>query len=86
MITSELLSHRYSSLKFLTKTPQADRDEYQAACRLWEVYVHTRNEFVQPGDGDEDDDEDGDDMLDNPGLSTEDEVKHSILMPFVYVF
>ncbi|XP_046881152.1 polybromo 1, like isoform X1 [Hypomesus transpacificus] len=58
---------------------KADRDEYQAACRLWEVYVHTRNEFVQPGDGDEDDDEDGDDMLDNPGLSTEDETPPSCL-------
>lgn len=28
---------------------------------------------MQPGDGDEDD-EDGDDMMDNPGMSTEDEV------------
>uniref|UniRef100_A0A4W6D6S4 Protein polybromo-1 n=1 Tax=Lates calcarifer TaxID=8187 RepID=A0A4W6D6S4_LATCA len=46
--------------------------EYQAACKLWEVYLQTRNEFVQPGDGDEDD-EDGDDMMDNPGMSTEDE-------------
>ncbi|XP_030585741.1 protein polybromo-1-like isoform X5 [Archocentrus centrarchus] len=46
-------------------------EEYQAACKLWEVYLQTRNEFVQPGDGDEDD-EDGDDM-DNPGMSNEDE-------------
>ncbi|XP_078104794.1 polybromo 1, like isoform X1 [Sander vitreus] len=49
-----------------------DTEEYQAACKLWEVYLQTRSEFVQPGDGDEDD-EDGDDMLDNPGMSTEDE-------------
>ena len=28
---------------------------------------------MQPGDGD-DDDEDGDDMMDTPGMSTEDEV------------
>uniref|UniRef100_A0A4W6D6R8 Protein polybromo-1 n=1 Tax=Lates calcarifer TaxID=8187 RepID=A0A4W6D6R8_LATCA len=49
-----------------------DSEEYQAACKLWEVYLQTRNEFVQPGDGDEDD-EDGDDMMDNPGMSTEDE-------------
>lgn len=28
---------------------------------------------MQPGDGDEDD-EDADDMMDNPGMSTEDEV------------
>uniref|UniRef100_A0AAX7T1V2 Protein polybromo-1 n=1 Tax=Astatotilapia calliptera TaxID=8154 RepID=A0AAX7T1V2_ASTCA len=45
--------------------------EYQAACKLWEVYFQTRNEFVQPGDRDEDD-EDGDDM-DNPGMATEEE-------------
>ncbi|XP_044032528.1 polybromo 1, like isoform X6 [Siniperca chuatsi] len=49
-----------------------DSEEYQAACKLWEVYLQTRAEFVQPGDGDEDD-EDGDDMMDNPGMSTEDE-------------
>ncbi|XP_054473330.1 polybromo 1, like isoform X4 [Anoplopoma fimbria] len=51
---------------------KSDTEEYQAACRLWVVYLQTRNEFVQPGDGDEDD-EDGDDMMDNPGMSTEDE-------------
>ncbi|XP_035517884.1 polybromo 1, like isoform X2 [Morone saxatilis] len=51
---------------------KSDSEEYQAACRLWEVYLQTRTEFVQPGDGDEDD-EDGDDMMDNPGMSTEDE-------------
>uniref|UniRef100_A0A4W5LT32 Protein polybromo-1 n=1 Tax=Hucho hucho TaxID=62062 RepID=A0A4W5LT32_9TELE len=43
---------------------KANGVEYQEACRLWELYVHTRNEFVQPGDGDEDDD--GEDILDNP--------------------
>uniref|UniRef100_A0A3Q0SJU1 Protein polybromo-1 n=1 Tax=Amphilophus citrinellus TaxID=61819 RepID=A0A3Q0SJU1_AMPCI len=51
---------------------KSDSEEYQAACKLWEVYLQTRNEFVQPGDGDEDD-EDGDDMMDNPGMSNEDE-------------
>uniref|UniRef100_A0AAX7VQ69 Protein polybromo-1 n=1 Tax=Astatotilapia calliptera TaxID=8154 RepID=A0AAX7VQ69_ASTCA len=55
-----------------------DSEEYQAACKLWEVYFQTRNEFVQPGDRDEDD-EDGDDM-DNPGMATEEEVSpHYIL-------
>ncbi|XP_061583260.1 protein polybromo-1-like isoform X2 [Cololabis saira] len=49
-----------------------DSEEYQAACKLWEVYLQTRNEFVQPGDGDEDD-EDGDEMMDNQGISAEDE-------------
>uniref|UniRef100_A0A8C7TDM1 Protein polybromo-1 n=1 Tax=Oncorhynchus mykiss TaxID=8022 RepID=A0A8C7TDM1_ONCMY len=42
---------------------KAESEEYKAACRLWELYVHIRNEFVQPGDGDEDDD-DGKDHLD----------------------
>ncbi|KAM6928404.1 polybromo 1, like [Xenentodon cancila] len=49
-----------------------DSDEYQAACKLWEIYLQTRNEFVQPGDGEEDD-EDGDEMMDNQGISAEDE-------------
>ncbi|XP_060898960.1 polybromo 1, like [Labrus mixtus] len=49
-----------------------DSEEYRAACKLWEIYLQTRTEFVQPGDGDEDD-EDGDDMMDTPGMSTEDE-------------
>lgn len=51
---------------------QSDSDEYQAACRLWQIYLQTRAEFVQPGDGDDDDD-DGDDMGDNAGMSTEEE-------------
>ncbi|XP_049895247.1 polybromo 1, like isoform X4 [Epinephelus moara] len=51
---------------------KSDSEEYQAACKLWEVYLQTRNEFVQPGDGDEDD-EDADDMMDTPGMSAEDE-------------
>lgn len=55
--------------------PQSDSEEYQAACKLWEVYLQTRNEFVQPGDGDDDDEDgDGDDMMDNSGIPTEDEV------------
>nr|XP_029537665.1 protein polybromo-1-like isoform X2 [Oncorhynchus nerka] len=57
---------------------KVESEEYKAACRLWELYVHIRNEFVQPGDGDEDDD-DGEDMLDNPALSTEDETPPSCL-------
>ncbi|XP_041638497.1 polybromo 1, like [Cheilinus undulatus] len=55
-----------------------DSEEFQAACKLWEVYLQTRTEFVQPGDGD-DDDEDGDDMMDTPGMSTEDETSTSSL-------
>lgn len=50
---------------------QNDSEEFQAACKLWEVYLQTRNEFVQPG-AEDDDDEDGEDM-DNTGMSTEEE-------------
>nr|XP_043879849.1 protein polybromo-1-like isoform X2 [Solea senegalensis] len=51
---------------------KSDSEVYQAACKLWEVYLQTRSEFVQPGDGDEDD-EDAEDMMDTPGMSTEEE-------------
>lgn len=63
---------------------QSDSEEYQAACRLWQVYLQTRAEFVQPGDGD-DDDEDGDDMMENPGMSTEDEVSYIACLYITYV-
>lgn len=53
-------------------TIQSDSEEYHTARRLWQVYLQTRAEFVQPGDGDEDD-EDGEDMMDNSGMSAEDE-------------
>lgn len=43
------------------------------------MYLQTRAEFVQPGDGD-DDDEDGDDMGDNAGMSTEEEASFSAYM------
>ncbi|XP_071474821.1 protein polybromo-1 isoform X25 [Marmota flaviventris] len=46
-----------------------DSPEYKAACKLWDLYLRTRNEFVQKGEADdEDDDEDG---QDNHGAVTE---------------
>ncbi|XP_049589991.1 protein polybromo-1 isoform X1 [Syngnathus scovelli] len=54
-----------------------DSEEYQAACKLWVIYLQTRNDFLQSGDGEDDDD--GDDMMDNPGGSTEDEAPSSSL-------
>lgn len=36
--------------------------EYKAACKLWDLYVRTKNEFVQKGDCEDDED---DDVLDN---------------------
>lgn len=52
---------------------KSDSEEYQAACRLWQVYLQTRAEFVQPGEG-EDEEEDGEDIVDNSGMSAEEEV------------
>ncbi|XP_062316377.1 protein polybromo-1 [Osmerus eperlanus] len=46
--------------------------EYRAACKLWDLYLRTKNEFVQRGDYDEEE-EDGDDAQEHPGGSNEDE-------------
>ncbi|NP_001392509.1 protein polybromo-1 isoform 69 [Homo sapiens] len=52
-----------------------DSPEYKAACKLWDLYLRTRNEFVQKGEADdEDDDEDG---QDNQGTVTEGKVLFS---------
>ncbi|XP_053723226.1 protein polybromo-1 isoform X1 [Synchiropus splendidus] len=51
---------------------KSDSAEYKAACRLWDLYQQTKNEFVQRGEYDEDD-EDAFDAHDNAGGSTEDE-------------
>ncbi|XP_077308342.1 protein polybromo-1 isoform X11 [Lithobates pipiens] len=37
---------------------KSDTPEYKAACKLWDLYLRTRNEFIQKGDCEEDDDED----------------------------
>ncbi|XP_060060490.1 protein polybromo-1 isoform X23 [Erinaceus europaeus] len=47
-----------------------DSPEYKAACKLWDLYLRTRNEFVQKGEADEDeDDEDGQDSQGAEGSS-----------------
>ncbi|XP_032049741.1 protein polybromo-1 isoform X10 [Aythya fuligula] len=52
-----------------------DSPEYKAACKLWELYLRTKNEFVQKGDADEEDeDEEGHDQgteLSSPGYLKE---------------
>uniref|UniRef100_A0A6Q2YS67 Protein polybromo-1 n=1 Tax=Esox lucius TaxID=8010 RepID=A0A6Q2YS67_ESOLU len=55
-----------------------DTPEYKAACKLWDLYLRTKNEFVQRGDY-EDDEEEGEDAQDNPGGSNEDENSPSCL-------
>uniref|UniRef100_A0A8C0VTT6 Protein polybromo-1 n=1 Tax=Cyanistes caeruleus TaxID=156563 RepID=A0A8C0VTT6_CYACU len=48
-----------------------DSPEYKAACKLWELYLRTKNEFVQKGDAEEDDDDDeGHDNQANSELSS----------------
>ncbi|XP_066526293.1 protein polybromo-1 isoform X2 [Hoplias malabaricus] len=54
-----------------------DTPEYRAACKLWDLYIRTKNEFVQRGDY-EDDDDDGDDSQENAGGSLEDESASSL--------
>ncbi|XP_060897906.1 protein polybromo-1 isoform X3 [Labrus mixtus] len=61
---------------------KSDSPEYRAACKLWDLYLRTKNEFVQRGDYEEDD-EDGYDTQDNPGGSTEDESAPSCLKEFL---
>ncbi|XP_074139590.1 protein polybromo-1 isoform X32 [Sminthopsis crassicaudata] len=46
-----------------------DSPEFKAACKLWDLYLRTRNEFVQKGDADEDEDEE--DGHDNQGTMSE---------------
>ncbi|XP_016886530.1 protein polybromo-1-like isoform X1 [Cynoglossus semilaevis] len=53
---------------------KSDSPEYRAACKLWDLYLRTRNEFVQRGEDDDDEEEDGYDAQDNPGGTNEDEV------------
>ncbi|KAF0034954.1 hypothetical protein F2P81_012712 [Scophthalmus maximus] len=51
---------------------KSESPEYRAACKLWDLYLRTKNEFVQRGE-DDDDDDDGYDAQDNATGTTEDE-------------
>ncbi|XP_071983344.1 protein polybromo-1 isoform X1 [Engystomops pustulosus] len=39
---------------------KSDTPEYKAACKLWELYLRTRNEFVQKGECEEEEEDDED--------------------------
>ncbi|KAM3914470.1 protein polybromo-1 isoform 4-T4 [Leptodactylus fuscus] len=39
---------------------KSDTPEYKAACKLWDLYLRTRNEFIQKGECEDDDDDDED--------------------------
>ncbi|KAL8212373.1 UNVERIFIED_CONTAM: Protein polybromo-1 [Gekko kuhli] len=46
-----------------------DSPEYKAACKLWDLYLRTKNEFVQKGDAEEEEEEE--DGHDNQGTISE---------------
>ncbi|XP_069592931.1 protein polybromo-1 isoform X4 [Ranitomeya imitator] len=58
-----------------------DAPEYKAACKLWDLYLRTRNEFVQKGDCEEDDDDDDEDTLDTS--TAEAETSQNYLRPIL---
>lgn len=53
---------------------QADSPEYRAACKLWDVFLATKSS-LHGGDIEDDDEEEESEEVDNPGVSTEEEVK-----------
>ncbi|KAL2090722.1 hypothetical protein ACEWY4_012985 [Coilia grayii] len=55
-----------------------DTPEYRAASRLWDLYIRTKNEFVQRADYDDDED-DGDEGQEHPGVSHEEETAPTCL-------
>ncbi|XP_075177852.1 LOW QUALITY PROTEIN: protein polybromo-1 [Anomaloglossus baeobatrachus] len=59
---------------------KSDTPEYKAACKLWDLYLRTRNEFVQKGDC-EDDDDDDEDTLDT--ATPEAETSQNYLRPIL---
>ncbi|XP_073500537.1 protein polybromo-1 isoform X4 [Phyllobates terribilis] len=60
---------------------KSDAPEYKAACKLWDLYLRTRNEFVQKGDCEDDDDDDEEDTLDT--ATPEVETSQNYLRPIL---
>uniref|UniRef100_A0A3B1JKN3 Protein polybromo-1 n=1 Tax=Astyanax mexicanus TaxID=7994 RepID=A0A3B1JKN3_ASTMX len=60
---------------------QADKPEYRAACKLWAVFLTTKNNLLPGGnkeEADEEEEDEGEDT-DNPGVSTEEETSPKYL-------
>uniref|UniRef100_A0AAY4CCS3 Protein polybromo-1 n=1 Tax=Denticeps clupeoides TaxID=299321 RepID=A0AAY4CCS3_9TELE len=56
----------------------AESSEYKAACSLWDLYLTTKSS-LQGDHDDAEEDEEGEDTLENPGNSTEEETPPSCL-------
>ncbi|XP_060775398.1 polybromo 1, like isoform X2 [Neoarius graeffei] len=52
----------------------ADSPEYRAACKLWDVFLATKSSLLHGGDIEDDDEEEESEEVDNPGVSTEEEM------------
>ncbi|XP_055016396.1 protein polybromo-1 isoform X2 [Boleophthalmus pectinirostris] len=58
---------------------KSDSPEYRAACKLWDLYLRTKNEFVQRGEYEEDDDDDQDNPEEESPVLTLKEVLEQLL-------
>lgn len=52
----------------------ADRPEYRAACKLWDLFLVTKNSLLRGGEVEDDEEEEESEDADNPGVSTEEEM------------
>ncbi|XP_033822590.1 protein polybromo-1 isoform X1 [Periophthalmus magnuspinnatus] len=58
---------------------KSDSPEYRAACKLWDLYLRTKNEFVQRGEYEEDDDDDQENPEEESPVLTLKEVLEQLL-------
>ncbi|XP_072308339.1 protein polybromo-1-like isoform X2 [Eucyclogobius newberryi] len=58
---------------------KSDSAEYRAACKLWDLYLRTKNEFVQRGEYEDDDDDEPDNPEEESPVLTLKEVLEQLL-------